>query len=159
MKRHKLPKQCKSQPVARNRLHVHVFDMDDLPFKDNILDKNEEKCTECLTDRDNVMTKFSFWKHLRVLRENMIIELDNPLKELGFMWVVTTLGTWIVTGQAASRTTWHYLTVGDLAILRLSNITLPHPMPISGDTLCCDNCQLIGMPYFHSRSAGKNNRN
>ena len=30
---------------------------------------------------------------------------------------------------------------------------------ISGETLCRDNCQLIGMPYFHTRSAGKNNRN
>ena len=29
----------------------------------------------------------------------------------------------------------------------------------SGDTLCRDNCQLIGMPFFHTRSAGKNNRN
>ena len=28
----------------------------------------------------------------------------------------------------------------------------------SGDTLCRDNCQLIGMPFFHTRSAGKNNR-
>ena len=32
-------------------------------------------------------------------------------------------------------------------------------MSISGDILCRDNCQLIGMPYFHTRSAGKNNRN
>ena len=30
---------------------------------------------------------------------------------------------------------------------------------ISGETLCRDNCQLIGMPFFHTRSAGKNNRN
>ena len=30
---------------------------------------------------------------------------------------------------------------------------------ISGDTLCRDNCQLIGMPFFHTRSAGKNNPN
>ena len=29
----------------------------------------------------------------------------------------------------------------------------------SGETLCHDNCQLIGMPYFHTRSAGKNNCN
>ena len=29
----------------------------------------------------------------------------------------------------------------------------------SGDTLCRDNCQLIGMPFFYTRSAGKNNRN
>ena len=29
----------------------------------------------------------------------------------------------------------------------------------SGETLCRDNCQLIGMPFFHTRSAGKNNRN
>ena len=29
----------------------------------------------------------------------------------------------------------------------------------SGETLCRDNCQLIGMPYIHTRSAGKNNRN
>ena len=29
----------------------------------------------------------------------------------------------------------------------------------SGETLCRDNCQLIGMPYFRTRSAGKNNRN
>ena len=29
----------------------------------------------------------------------------------------------------------------------------------SGETLCRDNCQLISMPYFHTRSAGKNNRN
>ena len=35
----------------------------------------------------------------------------NPLKELGFMWVVTTLGPWIVTGRMAG-TTWHYSTVG-----------------------------------------------
>ena len=30
---------------------------------------------------------------------------------------------------------------------------------VSGETLCRDNCQLIGIPYFHTRSAGKNNRN
>ena len=30
---------------------------------------------------------------------------------------------------------------------------------ISGETLCRDNCQLIGIPFFHTRSAGKNNRN
>ena len=35
----------------------------------------------------------------------------------------------------------------------------PRSMRISGDTLCRDNCQLIGMPFFHTRSAGKNNRN
>ena len=29
----------------------------------------------------------------------------------------------------------------------------------SGETLCRDNCQLIVMPFFHTRSAGKNNRN
>ena len=29
----------------------------------------------------------------------------------------------------------------------------------SGETLCRDNCQLIGMPFFYTRSAGKNNRN
>ena len=29
----------------------------------------------------------------------------------------------------------------------------------SGDTLCRDNCQLIGMPFFYTRLAGKNNRN
>ena len=29
----------------------------------------------------------------------------------------------------------------------------------SGETLCRDNCQLIGMPFCHTRSAGKNNRN
>ena len=29
----------------------------------------------------------------------------------------------------------------------------------SGETLCHDNCQLIGMPFFHTRSTGKNNRN
>ena len=28
-----------------------------------------------------------------------------------------------------------------------------------GDTLCRDNCQLIGMPFFHTRSAGENNHN
>ena len=29
----------------------------------------------------------------------------------------------------------------------------------SGETLCRDNRQLIGMPFFYTRSAGKNNRN
>ena len=29
----------------------------------------------------------------------------------------------------------------------------------SGETLCLDNCQLIGMPFFHTRLAGKNNHN
>ena len=29
----------------------------------------------------------------------------------------------------------------------------------SGETLCRDNCQLIGMSFFYTRSAGKNNRN
>ena len=28
-----------------------------------------------------------------------------------------------------------------------------------GETLCRDNCQLIGMLFFHTHSAGKNNRN
>ena len=32
-------------------------------------------------------------------------------------------------------------------------------MNTSGETLCRDNCQLIGMPFFHTRSAGENNRN
>ena len=30
---------------------------------------------------------------------------------------------------------------------------------ISGETLCRDNCQLIGMLFFHTHLAGKNNRN
>ena len=30
---------------------------------------------------------------------------------------------------------------------------------ISGETLCRDNCQLIGMSFFPTRSAGKINRN
>ena len=29
----------------------------------------------------------------------------------------------------------------------------------SGETLCRDNCQLIDMSFFYTRSAGKNNRN
>ena len=29
----------------------------------------------------------------------------------------------------------------------------------SGETLCRDNCQLIGMPFFCTRLAGKTNRN
>ena len=29
----------------------------------------------------------------------------------------------------------------------------------SGETLCRVNCQLIGMSFFYTRSAGKNNRN
>ena len=33
------------------------------------------------------------------------------------------------------------------------------PIASSGDTLCRDNCQLIGVPFFHTRSADKNNRN
>ena len=32
-------------------------------------------------------------------------------------------------------------------------------LSISGETLCRDNFQLIGLPFFHTRSAGKNNRN
>ena len=34
-----------------------------------------------------------------------------------------------------------------------------HSIITSGETLCRDNCQLIGMPFFRTRSAGKNNRN
>ena len=40
-----------------------------------------------------------------------------------------------------------------------SGFCLANCMVISGETLCRDNCQLIGMPYFHTHSAGKNNRN
>ena len=43
--------------------------------------------------------------------------------------------------------------------LNVSPNHLPERMHSSGETLCRDNCQLIGMPYFHTRSAGKNNRN
>ena len=45
---------------------------------------------------------------------------------------------------------WHYLELFGIIIQCIT---------ISGDTLCRDNCQLIGMPFFYTRSAGKNNRN
>ena len=47
-----------------------------------------------------------------------------------------------------------YLWIRIKPILHTGSVTLHS----SGETLCRDNCQLIGMPYFHTRSAGKNNQ-
>ena len=72
-----------------------------------------------------------------IIRPTMDGTGERPLPQADTTSIITIITTTIIT------------------IITTTIIT----MNTSGETLCRDNCQLIGMPFFHTRSAGENNRN